>query len=191
MVSVFVSREHGIICEISYMVLDEVNEQRFGQVYADDEEASIEVHGCLKTIPLTKTMSPFLKLFEYGENGEGYWNYNRMVIQFEDAVDVLRVMHPQYDFIFLFDHSSGHAQQRPDDINPFRMNCSYGGKATHTCKQLLSNKKRDTLAASHESWSLEIHSRLSSAKQIVVRSGFRMLREMNAVMTSNSERLMM
>jgi hypothetical protein len=37
-----------------------------------------------------------------------------MVLQFEDAVDVLKVMHPSYDFVFLFDHSAGHAKQRPD-----------------------------------------------------------------------------
>jgi hypothetical protein len=47
MVSAFVTREHGIIREISNMVLDEVNEQRLGQVYAD-EEAANEVHGCSK-----------------------------------------------------------------------------------------------------------------------------------------------
>ena len=110
------------------MVLDEVNEQRLGHVYAD-EEAVIEVHGCSKKMPLTTSKSPFLLFFEYGENREGYWNYNHMVVRFEDAVDVLLVMHPQYDFVFLFDHSSGHAKQRPDGLNHLRMNRSYGGKA--------------------------------------------------------------
>ena len=38
---------------------------------------------------LTKSKSPFLLFFEYGENREGYWNYNNIVIQLEDAVDVL------------------------------------------------------------------------------------------------------
>ncbi|KAI2509347.1 hypothetical protein MHU86_5100 [Fragilaria crotonensis] len=140
MVSAFVTREHGIIREISDMVLDEVNEQRSGQVYAD-EEAAIEVHGCSKKMPLTKSKSPFLLFFEYGENREGYWNYNNMVIQFEDAVDVLRVMHPQYDFIFLFDHSSGHAKQRPDGLNHLRMNRSYGGKATHMRTTLIEQEE--------------------------------------------------
>ncbi len=56
----FVTREHLIIREIvSNMVLDKVNEQRLGQVYAD-EEAAIEVHGCPKKMPLTKSKSPFL-----------------------------------------------------------------------------------------------------------------------------------
>lgn len=122
------------------MVLDEVNEQRLGQVYAD-EEAAIEVHGCSKKMPLTKSKSPFLLFFEYGENREGYWNYNDMVIQFEDAVNILRVMHPQYDFIILFDHSSGHAKQRPDGLNHFRMNRSYGGKATHMRTTLIEQEE--------------------------------------------------
>jgi hypothetical protein len=79
--------------------------------------------------PLTFDKSPFLVFFEYyGENQEGYWAYNNMVLQFEDAVNVLKVMHPSYDFVFLFDHSSGHAKQRPDSLNQHRMNCGYGGK---------------------------------------------------------------
>jgi hypothetical protein len=43
-------------------------------------------------------------------------------------VDVLQVMHPSYDFVFLFDHSAGHAKQRPDGLNQHRMNLSFGGK---------------------------------------------------------------
>ena len=108
MVSAFVSREHGIIREISDMVLNEVNEQRLGKMYAD-EAAAIEILGSPRKMPLKKSKSPFLLFFEYGENRQGYWTYNNMVIQFEDAVDVLRVMHPIFDFVFLFDHSSGHA----------------------------------------------------------------------------------
>ncbi len=54
-----------------------------------------------------------------------------MAFQFEDAVNVLQVMHPEYDFILLFDHSSEHAKQRPDGLNQFWMNLSHGGKATN------------------------------------------------------------
>ena len=106
------------------------------------EEAAIEVHGCSKKKTLSKSESPFLLFFEFGENREGYWNYNNMVIQFEDAVDVLQVMHPQYDFIFLFDHSSGHAKQRPDGLNHLRMNCSFGGKATRMRTTLIEQEER-------------------------------------------------
>jgi hypothetical protein len=126
------------------MVLDEVNEQRSGKVYAD-EEAAIEILGSSRKMPLTKTKSPFLLLFEYGENREGYWSYINMVIQFEDAVDVIRVMHPTYDFIFLFDHSSGHAKQRPDGLNQHRMNRGYGGKATPRMRSTLIEKEEGYL----------------------------------------------
>jgi hypothetical protein len=111
------------------MVLDEVNEQRFGKNYAD-EDAAIEILGSPIKKPLTKAKSPFLLFFEYGENREDYWTYSKMVIQFEDAVDVLRVMHPTYDFIFHFYHSLGHAKQRPDGLNHHKMNRTFGGKAT-------------------------------------------------------------
>jgi hypothetical protein len=99
-----------------------------GQQYSD-QEAAIEINGNANKKPLTFDKSPFLVFFEYGENKEGYWAYNNMVLQFEDAVDVLKVMHPSFDFVFLFDHSSGHSKQRPDGLNQFRMNRSFGGKA--------------------------------------------------------------
>ncbi len=130
MVWAFVSREYGIIQEISDMILDEVNEQRLGKKYADDE-AAIKILGGPDKKPLTRAKSLFLRhFFEYGENRDGYWNYRNMVIQFEDTVDVLQVMHPTFDFVFLFDHSSGHAKQRgPDGLNHHRMNRTFGGKA--------------------------------------------------------------
>jgi hypothetical protein len=52
-----------------------------------------------------------------------------MVLQVEEAVDVLKTMHPSHDFVFLFDHSAGHAKQRPDGLNQHRMrNRAFGGK---------------------------------------------------------------
>ena len=42
-----------------------------------------------------------LHYFDYGENDKGgYWGYNYMVIQFQDVIDCLIVMHPHF---FLFD----------------------------------------------------------------------------------------
>ena len=51
-----------------------------------------------------------------------------MVLQFEDAVDVLKIVHPEFEYVFQFDHSSGHAKQRPDGLNQHRMNRAFGGK---------------------------------------------------------------
>ena len=143
MVSIFICREHGLIREINPEVLYEVNLQRAGRQYAD-QEAAIEVLGSPDKKPLTLDKSPFLVFFDYGENREGYWAYNNMVLQFEDAVDVLKVMHPSYDFVFLFDHSAGHAKQRPDGLNQHRMNRAFGGKTVP--------KMRDTLIVQEEGY---------------------------------------
>ena len=51
-----------------------------------------------------------------------------MIVQFEDIIDVLRVLYQdKYDFIFYFDHSSGHDRLRPDGLNAKMMNKGYGG----------------------------------------------------------------
>ena len=50
-----------------------------------------------------------------------------MVLQLKDCVDVLKVLYPQFDFLFLFDHSCGHDRQKEDGLNVERMTKSYGG----------------------------------------------------------------
>jgi hypothetical protein len=72
--------------------------------------------------------SPFLFKFVYGASNEGYWNYDRMVLQLKDCVDVLKCLYPQYDFLFLFDHSCGHHKQQPNGLNAENMLESYGGQ---------------------------------------------------------------
>jgi hypothetical protein len=110
-----------------------------------------------------------------------------MVIQFENAVDVLRVTHPYNDFIFLFDHSSGHAKQRPDGLNHFRMNRSYGGKATHMQTTLIEQEEGylgsfPRILEPGDTQSL-VFSETCSGPFWLSDS-----REMNAVTTSDSER---
>lgn len=56
---------------------------------------------------------------------------NGSVIHLEDCVDCLKVMHPNNDFVFLFDHSSGHAKKRVDGLNAANMNVKHGGKQSH------------------------------------------------------------
>ena len=62
-----------------------------------------------------------------------------MVLQFEDCVDVVKVLYPQYDYIFLFDHSCGHDRKRPDGlcVNSIRKN--FGGK-----QAIMSETKLET-----------------------------------------------
>ncbi len=65
--------------------------------------------------------------FEYGADSDGYWNYSHMVLQLEDCADVLKHLYPQYDCLFLFDHSSGHDKQREDGLNVKKMTKSFVG----------------------------------------------------------------
>lgn len=51
-----------------------------------------------------------------------------MVLQFEDPVNVIKITHPSYDFVLLFDRAAGHAKQRPDGLNQHSTNCSFRGK---------------------------------------------------------------
>ena len=87
------------------------------------------IYGSPDKRPLTLEKSPFLVFFmRPDKNKMGYWTNNNMVLQYENAVDVLKTMHPLYDFVFLFDHSSGHGKQQPDGLNQHQMNQSFGGK---------------------------------------------------------------
>jgi hypothetical protein len=53
-----------------------------------------------------------------------------MVLQLEDCVDCLKVLSPQFEFLFVFDHSCGHDQQREDGLNVKNMSKNFGRKQT-------------------------------------------------------------
>ena len=87
-------------------LMRQVNSLRMGQKCVDELAAAQGVGNTEK--PELKS-SPFVKEFEYGASNEGYWNYNHMVIQVEDCVDVLKVLlEDEYDVVFMVDHSCGH-----------------------------------------------------------------------------------
>ena len=50
-----------------------------------------------------------------------------MVLQVEDCIDVMKVLYPEFDVCFYFDHSCGHDRQRPYALNGNRMNVKFGG----------------------------------------------------------------
>ena len=50
-----------------------------------------------------------------------------MSLQFEDVVDCLMILYPEFEFIFLFDHSQGHARKRNGALNTFHMSKYYRG----------------------------------------------------------------
>ncbi len=68
-----------------------------------DEESANSRQGT--TIKKGLLKSPFMKEFEYGASNEGYWCSEHMVLQFKDVIDCLMVLFPQYDYLFMFDHS--------------------------------------------------------------------------------------
>ena len=72
--------------------------------------------------------SPFSYELEYGCGHEGYWSYDHMVLQIEDCVDILSHTHPQFDILFLLDHSNGHDKMRPNGLNLNKLNIRHGGK---------------------------------------------------------------
>ena len=61
-----------------------------------------------------------------------------MICQLEDCVDCLRVIFPgaagddkfDFDFVFEFDHSSGHCKQRSDGLSRASARLGFGSKQT-------------------------------------------------------------
>ena len=51
-----------------------------------------------------------------------------MVLQVEDCADILNTLFPEYDYLFLVDHSCGHDKQREDGLNVENMSKTFGGK---------------------------------------------------------------
>ncbi len=51
-----------------------------------------------------------------------------MVLKLEDCIDCVTMLHPEFDYLFLFDHSCGHDRQREDGLNAGKMLKGYGGK---------------------------------------------------------------
>jgi hypothetical protein len=125
MLSAFISREFGFGQDLSDYELAKINhEQRIGKTYIDTQ-AALEA---LKTTqkPLL-TESPFVRYLNIGANNKGFWNSFHKSVQLEDVVDCLRILYPEYDVVFLFDHSQGHARKRNGALNAIQMLRAYGG----------------------------------------------------------------
>jgi hypothetical protein len=123
MIFAFVSREFGFGYDISLEDLEKVNKKREGTHYSDQDAAKkIKGNSSMKA---SLTESPFVVKFEYGANNQGYWDYDHMIIQLEDCIDVVKTLHPEFDFIFLFYHSCGDDHQRPDGLSVPKVNKTY------------------------------------------------------------------
>ena len=90
MLSSFVLCDFGYGHNLTEAQLDQINDIRRGTDYLD-EDAAMNIYGNKTKNELT--CSPFEYWLEYGQNNKGYWNYDHMVIQFEDVIDVLNVLY--------------------------------------------------------------------------------------------------
>jgi len=72
--------------------------------------------------------SPFKIKFEYGTTNKGYWSHDHMVLQLDDCVDCLKCLYPEFEYLFLSNHSCGHDRQREDGLNVENMSKAFGGK---------------------------------------------------------------
>ena len=125
MISALISREFGYGLPLTKAELQRVNNYRKNRCYCNQESAKNK-RGKIEKDALTE--SPFIRRLEYGSNKGGYWDYDHMVLQLEDCFDVMRTIHPEFDAVFLVDHSSGHDKMRPDGLNCKRIRKNFGGK---------------------------------------------------------------
>ncbi len=97
MVSAFQSREFGLGFELTIDDLKVVNEYRYSSRpnYTETESAIKLLGGAKKNL----TEAPFVKYFEYGcgQGKEGYGTYDNMALQFEDCVDCIQALFPQFE----------------------------------------------------------------------------------------------
>ena len=125
MLSSFCCRELGYGYSPSDSILQAVNVKRKGTTYSDESAATLK-QGNANKKPLTTT--PFVRKLEYGNTNEGYWSYECMILQLEDIIDILQHQFPEFDFVFLFDHSNGHDRLQPIGLNLNKISIRFGGK---------------------------------------------------------------
>ena len=124
MCSGFQAREFGLGCLIPEAVLQEINTKREGHQYQSKKEAKI-IYNMIEKKKIID--NPTRRFFRSGANHEGFWTAAHAKLQLEDVADVLQTLYPAFDFLFLFDQSSGHTKMREDGLNTSEMNVSYGG----------------------------------------------------------------
>jgi hypothetical protein len=124
MLSAFQGRVIGFGRPMTPAELEQVNKERRDKDY-DDTKAALEIRKVTTKPDLTE--SPFVKYFHIGVQNEGYWNSFHMALQLEDIVGCMNVLYPEFDVVFLFDHSQGHSRKREGSLDANSMNQNYGG----------------------------------------------------------------
>ena len=152
MVSAFTDTARGFGLPMSEAELAQVNALRRSCDYASVDSA-IAINGTASKPPLPLPddfRSPGIRFLKYGQNKEGYWDYDRMALQMEDVLDCVGVVYgassaavadakarapPEAEvdwsrgFATLqeMDWSSGHGRKKPDGLDAAKMNEKFGG----------------------------------------------------------------
>ena len=64
-----------------------------------------------------------------------------MVLQMDDCIQVLNHLYPQFEYVFLFDHSNGHDRMKPNGLNINKIRICHGGKQPCMRNSTLSQNK--------------------------------------------------
>jgi hypothetical protein len=129
MVSAFQSREFGFGFSLTSTQLEIINTFRQStRPHYTEAESATKLNGTTAKKELSE--SPFIIYFEYGHGigKEGYWTYDHMALQFEDCVDCIQALYPDFDSVWTFDHSCGHDRGQEDGLVVGNMQTLWGGK---------------------------------------------------------------
>jgi hypothetical protein len=137
MASAFVNREDSLATRNEEHLIA-VNLQRNGKTYVS-QEAARKIRGG-QGMKQDLTFNPCLHYFEIGQNRDGYWNSDQMVLQIEDCVDYIQHKYKHCLLVFFFDHSSGHDKTKEDGLNAARMSVGWGGAQPKMRTSVLTKK---------------------------------------------------
>ena len=93
-----------------------------------------ECHGALrlsneKTLIHPHIPSEAVVIMKPGSGGDGYWDNEDLVDQLtKRVIPIFKILHPESDALFCFDHSMNHLANAPDALVAIRLNLNDGGK---------------------------------------------------------------
>ena len=140
MLSSFQSREFGYGLHLTDDDFRKINEEMRGESKFYSDLSASQIKNGKHWKPLLET-SPFVMELEYGSNKDGYWTYDSMILQLEDCIDCMKCLYPEYDYVFLFDHSNGHDRLQPNGLSINKIRKNFGGKQSKMRKSKLTEKE--------------------------------------------------
>jgi len=123
MLSAMQSQDFGFGLPMTLDQFAQVNIVRAKQHYVD-KAAVIAIYWHMKKPPLK--VLPFVQTITIGVNNDGYWMLYHIAIQLDDCVDCLKILFPDYNFLFLFGHSQGHQQKCIGSLQAAHVSLQFG-----------------------------------------------------------------